>query len=117
MRFYSDIEGNETVWDGKKAVPFIDGVIETTDKALIDLLKRCKYRREDDSGETEQRDTGGQAVEKEQVNEPIQDTKEKVTDWSEHTKNDLVKELVKRGIDFNKRQPKDDLIALLEGGE
>lgn len=60
--------------------------------------------------------------------EPVwstQDTKENETqdianhkvDWESHTKNDLVKELVKRGIEFNKRQPKDELIALLESGD
>ena len=117
MKFYSDIEGNQTVWDGRKAVPFIDGVIETTDPALIDLLRRCGYREDEANGQAEQRDTGRQEVEAEQANEPVQDTEEKATDWSEMTKNDLVKELVERGIDFNKRQPKDELVALLEGGE
>lgn len=33
------------------------------------------------------------------------------------TKNELVKLLAKRGIDFNKRQPKEELIALLVGGK
>ena len=111
MRFYSDVEGNQTVWDGKKAVPFVDGIIETTDPALIDLLRRCGYRND-----------GVQAFPVEHTRKPIEPAKAEtvapeidiVTDWSEMTKNDLVKELVKRGVGFNKRQNKDELIALLE---
>ena len=103
MKFYSDIEGNRSVWDGSKSVPFVNGTIETTDPALIDLLRRCGYREDEANGQAEQRDTERQAVEKKQ------------TDWSNHTKNELVKELVKRGVDFNKRQSKDELIKLLGG--
>ena len=115
MKFYSDIEGNRAVWTGTKSVPFVNGIIETTDPAVIDLLRRCGYREDEANGQAEQRDAGRQEVEAEQVSEPVRDTEE-TTDWSGMTKNELVKELVKRGIDFNKRQPKDELIALL-GGE
>lgn len=104
MKFYSDIEANATVWDGRKAVPFVNGIIETTDPALIELLRRCGYREDEANGQAEQGYTKRQTAEKKQ------------TDWSSHTKNELVKELFKRGIDFNKRQNKDELIALL-GGE
>ena len=111
MKFYSDIEGNRSVWTGSKSVPFVNGIIETTDPALIDLLKRCGYRND-----------GVQTFPVEHTHKPIEPAKAEtvvpetdvVTDWSEMTKNDLVKELVKRGVDFNKRQNKDELIALLE---
>ena len=103
MKFYSDIEGNRSVWDGSKLIPFIDGVIETTDPAVIELLRRCGYREGEANGQAQQGNTKRQTAEKEQ------------TDWSGYTKNELVKELVKRGIDFNKRQNKDELIKLLGG--
>ena len=105
MKFYSDIEGNRSVWTGSKSVPFVNGIIETTDPALIKLLTKAGYRKDEADGrQAEQGNTKRQTVEKEQA------------DWSGYTKNELVKELVNRGIEFNKRQPKDELIALL-GGE
>lgn len=46
----------------------------------------------------------------------VQDTEQhEGTDWENMTKNELVIELVKRGIEFNKRQNKAELIQLLEG--
>jgi len=102
--FKAKTEGNEAIWDGKKAVPFVEGKLETGDKMLIAILDRAGYERIEgaDDGETEQRDTGRQEVEAEQ------------TDWNDKTKNEIVKELVKRGVEFNKRQPKSELIDLLE---
>lgn len=46
----------------------------------------------------------------------VQDTEQdENTDWESMTKNELVIELVSRGIEFNKRQPKAELIDLLRG--
>ena len=104
MRFYSDKDCNEHVWTGKKLITFENGVIETQEKELIDLLTKAGYRKDEADGrQAEQGDTKGQKIEKKQI------------DWSSHTKNELVKELVKRGIDYNKRQNKDELIDLLGG--
>ena len=104
MKFYSDKACNEHVWTGKRLVTFENGIIETQDKELIDLLRRCGYRKDEADGrQAEQGNTERQTAEKEQI------------DWSGYTKNELVKELVKRGIDFNKRQNKDELIKLLGG--
>ena len=103
MKFYSDKDCNEHVWTGKKLVTFKSGVIETDDKDTIDLLTKAGYRKDEADGQAEQRDTKRQTVKKKQ------------TDRSNHTKNELVKELVERGIDFDKRQNKDELIKLLGG--
>ena len=43
------------------------------------------------------------------------DTASREVDWESMTKNELVIELVNRGIEFNKRQPKAELIDLLRG--
>lgn len=55
---------------------------------------------------------------KKQTNEietiPADPTSHEV-DWESVTKNELVIELVSRGIEFNKRQPKAELIDLLRG--
>ena len=98
-------KGNESIWDGRKAVPFVDGKLETNDKTLIAILDRAGYERIGgvDDGKTEQRDTGRQEAEAEQ------------TDWKDKTKNEIVKELARRGVEFNKRQSKSELIDLLGG--
>ena len=109
--FKAKTEGNEAIWDGKKAVPFVEGKLETGDKMLIAILDRSGYERIGgaEDGETEQRDTGRQEVEAEQA-EPTTET-----EWNDKTKNEIVKELVRRGVEFNKRQPKSELIDLLGG--
>lgn len=47
LRFYSDIEANYGVWDGKKMLHFENGVYETDDQKEIDLLIKAGCRHDD----------------------------------------------------------------------
>ena len=65
MRFYSDKECSEHVWTGTRLVTFENGIIETQDKELIDLLTKAGYRKDGADGrETEQGDTKRQTIKK-----------------------------------------------------
>ena len=96
MRFYNDTDA--TIWDGKKTLKFIDGVLEVNDNQMIALLKGAGYKH--DEGETQ--------------STLDVETKDEYSEW---TKNELVRELVLLGVDFDKRQPKSELVALLEGAK
>ena len=72
MKFYSDIEGNETIVIDGKALQFVDGVIETEDTELIEKLK--PYYRGEEDGKAKQGDTKGQEIEGKQ---DIAETEEK----------------------------------------
>ena len=46
MKFYSDIQGNLSIMHRHKAVPFVDGVFDTEDNALIERLIAAGFRHE-----------------------------------------------------------------------
>ena len=46
MKFYSDIEGNLSIMHRHKAVPFVDGVFDTDDNALIERLIAAGFRHD-----------------------------------------------------------------------
>jgi len=43
MIFITKSEGSLHVWDGQKTVPFVDGRLETEDKALIEKMLAYGY--------------------------------------------------------------------------
>ncbi len=113
MKFYSDIAGNQYVRLESGLIEFKDGVYETEDDAEIAVLSK-QYRSDSGGWQTEQGDSSRSEVEAEQK-ETETETEEITGDYSDLTKNELVKLLWERGIEHNKRQSKAELIALLEG--
>ena len=64
MKFYSDIEGNQTVVVDGKRFKFINGELETKDQNVINVLSKL-YRSDNDGRQTEQGNEEGQEVEEE----------------------------------------------------
>ena len=96
MKFYGK---NEIVWDkenDKELCRFINGEIETSDLRVIKCLKGLNYRS-DDNGETEQGNTEGQETQTEQ------------------TKKEIMALLDEKNIEYNPRDKKEVLLALLGG--
>ena len=49
MKFYSDMECDLLIHNGTKdGIRFVGGVYETDNKADIELIEKCGYRREED---------------------------------------------------------------------
>lgn len=46
MKFYSGMEANHGVWDGRKMIDFIRGVYVATDPKEIELLKSLGYKHD-----------------------------------------------------------------------
>lgn len=46
MRFYSDTAGTQYVMTKKGIVPFVEGVLDTEDTALINKLKAAGFRHD-----------------------------------------------------------------------
>ena len=90
MIFYQ--KGNVAIWDGQKAVPFVNGKIEVNNPDLIRRLKAAGYRSDDDGRHTEQRDEEGQEAEKEPTfNELRAQAKEKgLTGYGKMNKAELL---------------------------
>ena len=65
MIFYQ--KGNGMIWDGQKAVPFINGKMDINNPDLIGRLKAAGYRSDDDGRHTEQGDEEGPEIETEQT--------------------------------------------------
>ena len=106
MKFYSDIEGNQTVVVDGKRFKFINGELETKDQNVITVLSKL-YRSDNDGRQTEQGDKKGQEVEAEQTEE------DEGIDFEEMTYNEL-KELAKaEGVAVG-RKNKSALIEALE---
>ncbi len=109
MKFYSDIEGNQTVVVDGKRFKFINGELETKDQNVINVLSKL-YRSDNDGRQTEQGDEKGQEVEAEQTEE------DEGIDFEEMTYNEL-KELAKvEGVTIG-RKSKAELIEALKEGE
>ena len=101
MKFYSDTNGSESVMYRGAIYHFQNGVLETNDKGLIEVLKKY-YKHDMNPYEAPQGNV---------------DEQESETDYDSMTKNQLVRELVKAGADFDKRQRKSELIDLLKQSE
>ena len=86
MKFYSGMEGNLSVRVGDSILTFKCGVLETENP---DHIKVLKERYQHDKQEENQ------------------------TDYEAMTVKELVKLLVEAGVSFDKRQRKEELIALL----
>ena len=99
MKFYSDIEGNVTVWIGRP-LRFNDGIYLTDNPEEIKRLKELGYRSDSD-GQAEQRNTERQATK---------------TEPTEITKEEIIKALESKGIKHDKRNKKAVLYKLLKEG-
>ncbi len=108
MKFYSDIEGNQSVIIGDKVIEFKNGVYETGSDFEIAML--LKHFRSDSSGQAEQGNAERPEIERKQ------EEAETKAETKELNKNQIVKLLWERGIEHNKRQSRDELLALLEEG-
>ena len=47
MKFFSDLEANHALWDGKKMLEFVNGEFETSNPKEIELFKKAGYRAEE----------------------------------------------------------------------
>ena len=94
MLFKQKGKGKELIWDGQKAVPFTNGVLETSDPQLIAQMQKSGYEEVDD-GETIQGDTEGQEAEKEPTfNELRQEAKAReIEGYSKMNKAELIEAL------------------------
>ena len=91
MRFLQ--KGNESVWDGQKIVPFVNGVLETDNPDFIARLEKMGYKGDED-GEAVKGNPEGQAAKKEQTFAELRaEAKGKIQGYGKMTKLELIEAL------------------------